>query len=108
FPQTAPLPLQPIRGQVSFAQATAPSKNLKIALCGEGYIAPAAPVSGTDKTQQHSFGATFKLKQTDLEIREEEHRENLQTLTNLLPEIAESFAHQKLNGRVAVRAATPD
>lgn len=108
FPQTAPLPLQPIRGQVSFAQATPASQALKIALCAEGYIAPAAPVSKTEKTQQHSFGATFKLKQMDMEIREEEHQENLATLASLLPQIAESFSHQQLQGRAALRAATPD
>ncbi|HEY8567732.1 bifunctional tRNA (5-methylaminomethyl-2-thiouridine)(34)-methyltransferase MnmD/FAD-dependent 5-carboxymethylaminomethyl-2-thiouridine(34) oxidoreductase MnmC [Microbulbifer sp.] len=108
FPHTAPLPLQPIRGQVSFAEATPPSRALKIALCGEGYIAPAAPTSDTEERQQHSFGATFKLKQTDTEIREEEHRENLETLASLLPEIAESFRNQPLRGRAALRAATPD
>ncbi|QIL88826.1 bifunctional tRNA (5-methylaminomethyl-2-thiouridine)(34)-methyltransferase MnmD/FAD-dependent 5-carboxymethylaminomethyl-2-thiouridine(34) oxidoreductase MnmC [Microbulbifer sp. SH-1] len=108
FPNTAPLPLQPIRGQVSFARATPVSQALNIALCGEGYIAPAAPVSEPDKTPQHSFGATFKLKQTDLEIREEEHQENLATLASLLPQIAESLSHQQLRGRTALRAATPD
>ncbi|MFV8783191.1 bifunctional tRNA (5-methylaminomethyl-2-thiouridine)(34)-methyltransferase MnmD/FAD-dependent 5-carboxymethylaminomethyl-2-thiouridine(34) oxidoreductase MnmC [Microbulbifer sp. SA54] len=105
FPQTAPLPLQPIRGQVSFAAATDNSRALKIALCGEGYIAPA-------HSQQHSFGATFKLKQTATEVRSEEHRENVETLAGLLPEIAGEFATQeasgRLRGRAALRAATPD
>ncbi|WP_226668895.1 bifunctional tRNA (5-methylaminomethyl-2-thiouridine)(34)-methyltransferase MnmD/FAD-dependent 5-carboxymethylaminomethyl-2-thiouridine(34) oxidoreductase MnmC [Microbulbifer aggregans] len=105
FPQTAPLPLQPIRGQVSFAEATEKSRALKLALCGEGYIAPA-------HNQQHSFGATFKLKQTETEIRSEEHLENLDTLAELLPGIAEDFATQNatqgLRGRAALRAATPD
>ncbi|WP_078083946.1 bifunctional tRNA (5-methylaminomethyl-2-thiouridine)(34)-methyltransferase MnmD/FAD-dependent 5-carboxymethylaminomethyl-2-thiouridine(34) oxidoreductase MnmC [Microbulbifer mangrovi] len=105
FPQTAPLPLQPIRGQVSFAQATEASQHLKLALCGEGYIAPAA---ARDGHPSHSFGATFKLKQTDTEIRAEEHRENLHTLASLLPEIAHSFEDQLLSGRAALRAATPD
>lgn len=105
FPQTAPLPLQPIRGQVSFAQATEESRKLKLALCGEGYIAPAAARDGSPR---HSFGATFKLKQTDTELRAEEHRENLHTLASLLPEIAQSFEDQPLEGRAALRAATPD
>ncbi|WGL17477.1 bifunctional tRNA (5-methylaminomethyl-2-thiouridine)(34)-methyltransferase MnmD/FAD-dependent 5-carboxymethylaminomethyl-2-thiouridine(34) oxidoreductase MnmC [Microbulbifer bruguierae] len=105
FEQTTPLPLQPIRGQVSFARATAQSSQLNIALCGEGYIAPAHE---GDQGQQHSFGATFKLKQTDTAIREDEHQENLTTLATLLPEISQSFAAQKLGGRAALRAATPD
>lgn len=105
FPQTAPLPLQPIRGQVSFAAATAESEKLKLALCAEGYIAPAA---GSDGSPSHSFGATFKLKQTDTELRSDEHEENLHTLSTLLPDIADAFRQQSLNGRAALRAATPD
>ena len=105
FAATAPLPLQPIRGQVSFASATEKSQALKLALCGEGYIAPA---HGDSAHLQHSFGATFKLKQTDIEIRTEEHRENLATLAELLPEIARDFDTQTLRGRAALRAATPD
>ena len=71
------------------ASATEKSQALKLALCGEGYIAPA---HGDSAHLQHSFGATFKLKQTDTEIRTEEHRENLATLAELLPEIARDFA----------------
>ena len=105
FPQTAPLPLQPIRGQVSFAETTAESEKLKIALCAEGYIAPA---DDNNESSSHSFGATFKLKQTDTAIRGEEHEENLHTLSSLLPDIADSFCNQPLKGRAALRAATPD
>ena len=105
FPATAPLPLQPIRGQVSFAGATDKSRALKLALCGEGYIAPA---HGEATGARHSFGATFKLKQTDTSVYEQEHQENLETLSALLPEIASDFSQQTLRGRAALRAATPD
>ncbi|WP_299591591.1 bifunctional tRNA (5-methylaminomethyl-2-thiouridine)(34)-methyltransferase MnmD/FAD-dependent 5-carboxymethylaminomethyl-2-thiouridine(34) oxidoreductase MnmC [uncultured Microbulbifer sp.] len=105
FPQSAPLPLRPIRGQVSFAATTEASKKLKLALCGEGYIAPA---DTREEPSSHSFGATFKLKQTDTEIRSEEHEENLHTLASLLPDVADSFRQQSLRGRAALRAATPD
>ncbi|MFA0811768.1 bifunctional tRNA (5-methylaminomethyl-2-thiouridine)(34)-methyltransferase MnmD/FAD-dependent 5-carboxymethylaminomethyl-2-thiouridine(34) oxidoreductase MnmC [Microbulbifer epialgicus] len=99
-PATA-LPLRPIRGQVSRALATEASSNLKMALCGEGYITP-------EYEGRQCFGATFKLKETATELRDSEHRENLQTLAALLPEIAEDFSAQKLSGRAALRAATPD
>ncbi|MBN8430919.1 bifunctional tRNA (5-methylaminomethyl-2-thiouridine)(34)-methyltransferase MnmD/FAD-dependent 5-carboxymethylaminomethyl-2-thiouridine(34) oxidoreductase MnmC [Microbulbifer salipaludis] len=105
FAQTAPLPLQPIRGQVSFAAATDTSQKLKLALCAEGYIAPENPGQGQSS---HSFGATFKLKQTDTDIRAEEHEDNLRTLATLLPDIADEFRSQPLRGRAALRAATPD
>ena len=101
FAATAPLPLQPIRGQVSFAPATNVSRRLKLALCGEGYIAPA-------HHNQHSFGATFKLKQTDTDIRAEEQQENLDTLSELLPGIASDFRQNPMTARAALRAATPD
>ncbi|MCA0901239.1 bifunctional tRNA (5-methylaminomethyl-2-thiouridine)(34)-methyltransferase MnmD/FAD-dependent 5-carboxymethylaminomethyl-2-thiouridine(34) oxidoreductase MnmC [Microbulbifer agarilyticus] len=108
FSQTAPLPLQPIRGQVTFAEATTTSEKLKIALCGEGYIAPSGIRFEREATAQHSFGATFKLKQSATEIRQEEHQENLATLASLLPEFAQEFSSQTLRGRAALRAATPD
>ncbi|MCO1335248.1 bifunctional tRNA (5-methylaminomethyl-2-thiouridine)(34)-methyltransferase MnmD/FAD-dependent 5-carboxymethylaminomethyl-2-thiouridine(34) oxidoreductase MnmC [Microbulbifer sp. OS29] len=101
FAATAPLPLKPIRGQVSKARATEGSSRLKVALCGEGYITPAHCGS-------QSFGATFKLKETATELRDSEHGENLQTLAGLLPQVAEDFADQTLTGRAALRAATPD
>ena len=101
FPQTADLPLRPIRGQVSSAAATEDSQQLKTTLCGEGYIAPA-------HGGNHSFGATFKLKETETDLREEEHRENLETLAEMLPRVAKEFATQPLGGRAALRAATPD
>ncbi|MFD1218080.1 bifunctional tRNA (5-methylaminomethyl-2-thiouridine)(34)-methyltransferase MnmD/FAD-dependent 5-carboxymethylaminomethyl-2-thiouridine(34) oxidoreductase MnmC [Microbulbifer celer] len=105
FARTKPLPLQPIRGQVSFAQATDRSRKLKIALCGEGYIAPA---HRHHHNPQHSFGATFKLKQTDTEVRAEEQQENLDTLRKLLPDIAADFAQNPMTARAALRAATLD
>ncbi|MFD1582694.1 FAD-dependent 5-carboxymethylaminomethyl-2-thiouridine(34) oxidoreductase MnmC, partial [Microbulbifer halophilus] len=101
FPQTAALPLRPIRGQVSGAVATDYSRRLQTALCGEGYLIPGA--SG-----HQSFGASFKLKDTDTALRDREHRENLETLAALLPEMAAEFAAQPLTGRAALRAATPD
>ncbi|MCX2779672.1 bifunctional tRNA (5-methylaminomethyl-2-thiouridine)(34)-methyltransferase MnmD/FAD-dependent 5-carboxymethylaminomethyl-2-thiouridine(34) oxidoreductase MnmC [Microbulbifer thermotolerans] len=101
FLQTAALPLRPIRGQVSSAPADDLSRQLKITLCGEGYIAPA-------HNGRHCFGATFKLKETATDLRAEEHRENLHTLAEMLPPIADAFSTQSISGRAALRAATPD
>ncbi|WP_250463278.1 bifunctional tRNA (5-methylaminomethyl-2-thiouridine)(34)-methyltransferase MnmD/FAD-dependent 5-carboxymethylaminomethyl-2-thiouridine(34) oxidoreductase MnmC [Microbulbifer litoralis] len=101
LPQTSALPLRPIRGQVSGATATAYSGQLKTALCGDGYLTPGAG-------GRHSFGASFKLKETDTELREEEHRDNLDTLAAMVPAVAAGFAGQHLGGRAALRAATPD
>lgn len=101
FAPAAALPLRPIRGQVTRALATEASSKLTVALCGEGYITPAYD-------GRQSFGATFKLKETATDLRDSEHRENLETLSDLLPGIAEEFSTQTLIGRAALRAATPD
>ncbi|SDK30131.1 bifunctional tRNA (5-methylaminomethyl-2-thiouridine)(34)-methyltransferase MnmD/FAD-dependent 5-carboxymethylaminomethyl-2-thiouridine(34) oxidoreductase MnmC [Microbulbifer yueqingensis] len=101
FGETAALPLNPIRGQVSRAAAGEHSRRLAKVLCGEGYLTPAAD-------DWHSFGATFKLRETATETRETEHRENLEMLEAMLPRVAREFAPQHLGGRAAVRAATPD
>ena len=101
FDQTAPLPLRPIRGQVSTARATEKTRTLKRVLCGDGYLTP-------EHSGQQSFGATFKLKDAAVELREQEHEENLATLAGLQEEIAREFDGQLLSGRAAVRAATPD
>nr|WP_281383108.1 FAD-dependent 5-carboxymethylaminomethyl-2-thiouridine(34) oxidoreductase MnmC [Microbulbifer rhizosphaerae] len=101
FAQTSPLPLRPIRGQVSSAAAGQQSQKLETVLCGEGYLAPAFH-------GRHTFGATFKLKETQTELRESEHRENLANLAELLPQIAGEFSTGPMQGRAAVRAATPD
>ncbi|WP_299585933.1 bifunctional tRNA (5-methylaminomethyl-2-thiouridine)(34)-methyltransferase MnmD/FAD-dependent 5-carboxymethylaminomethyl-2-thiouridine(34) oxidoreductase MnmC [uncultured Microbulbifer sp.] len=101
FAPAAVLPLRPIRGQVSRALATEASSQLRIALCGEGYVTPA-------HEGRQSFGATFKLKESATELRESEHRENLQTLSDLLPDLAAEFSTQAFTGRAALRAATPD
>ncbi|WP_308367933.1 MULTISPECIES: FAD-dependent 5-carboxymethylaminomethyl-2-thiouridine(34) oxidoreductase MnmC [unclassified Microbulbifer] len=99
--QTSPLPLRPIRGQVSSAAAGPQSQKLETVLCGEGYLAPAFH-------GRHTYGATFKLKETQSELREAEHQENLANLAELLPQIAGEFSTGPMQGRAAVRAATPD
>lgn len=101
FAPTNPLPLISIRGQVSLASTSVLSQNLRSVLCGDGYIAPA-------HNQQHCFGATYKLKDEQTEIRLLENRQNLDTLAQLLPEVATEFSGMPLHGRASVRAATPD
>ncbi|GAA5525972.1 tRNA 5-methylaminomethyl-2-thiouridine biosynthesis bifunctional protein MnmC [Microbulbifer aestuariivivens] len=101
FSQSSELPLIPIRGQVSIAEATESSSQLRMAVCGDGYVAP--PWRG-----RQSFGATFKLRQTGTDLREVEQRENLEMLAQLMPQAADEFGSQTLSGRAALRAATPD
>lgn len=104
FPQTAALPLKAIRGQITQVSATDRSRQLKAALCGDGYLAPS---DGT----RHCLGATFNLHDAETAITERDQQQNLEQLTQFGPEIANLFADQplgSLGGRVAFRCTTPD
>ncbi len=99
FPQ---LPLKPIRGQVTYLQATPGSQRLQTVICGDGYLPPA--VHG-----QHCLGATFNPRNLDLTLTEEDHRLNLATQRQQLPALADSFSEQRIcGGRAALRCTTPD
>ena len=101
FEQLAPLPLKPIRGQTSQVEPPAGSTPLNTVVCGEGYISP--PLHG-----RYCFGASFKLRDTALDVRDEEHRHNLDILQRALPTLAESLTRQPLQGRVALRCSSAD
>lgn len=101
FDQLAHLPLKPIRGQTSQARQPADSPALKTVVCGEGYISP--PLAG-----HYCFGASFKLGETTLDIREEEHRHNLEILRRALPELAHQLGNTTLAGRTALRCSSAD
>nr|WP_163500929.1 bifunctional tRNA (5-methylaminomethyl-2-thiouridine)(34)-methyltransferase MnmD/FAD-dependent 5-carboxymethylaminomethyl-2-thiouridine(34) oxidoreductase MnmC [Halomonas socia] len=108
FAQTASLPLQPIRGQVSQVAlplgAPAPSR----VICAGGYVPP--PCDG-----RLTFGATFAPHDESDELREADHAVNLAELERTLPgylealrEAGADLAPAQMQGRAAVRAASPD
>ena len=91
----AELPLQPIRGQASWADGV----SVEAAAFG-GY---AIPTRGGVL-----FGATHDRDITDVEVRDEDNVRNLALLAKGLPELAARLAEQPLRARASVRAATPD
>lgn len=104
------LPLKAIRGQITQVPATAESQALRAALCGDGYLAPAA-------TGYHCLGATFNLGETNPEPTARDHRANLEQLSQFGPDIEALFSGEAplleeepeaMKGRVAFRCATPD
>ncbi len=114
FPQCDHLPLKPVRGQVTYLPATEGSRQLKTAICAEGYIAPATQSS-------HCIGATFDVKAPfDARLAQEptksdEHLSNLDKIEGPTPALAEALniqAHRESNhqlqGRAAFRCTTPD
>ncbi|HEY7883731.1 MAG TPA: bifunctional tRNA (5-methylaminomethyl-2-thiouridine)(34)-methyltransferase MnmD/FAD-dependent 5-carboxymethylaminomethyl-2-thiouridine(34) oxidoreductase MnmC [Cellvibrionaceae bacterium] len=99
----AHLPLKPVRGQITYLAANATSEKLRVALCGSGYLAPAA-------AGHHCLGASFNLHETTSAQRHEDHLANMQHLQDFGPALATSFSTTAgdINGRVAFRCTTPD
>jgi tRNA 5-methylaminomethyl-2-thiouridine biosynthesis bifunctional protein len=99
FPQTEWLPLQSLRGQVSYLAETPASRALKTVVCHNGFVTPA--IDGV-----HVAGATFQKEAVgDLSPRAEDHDENLTKLKKNLPDFD---AHEVTGGRAGYRATTPD
>lgn len=90
------LPLQPVRGQASWAPGATPVP----AAAWGGYVLPAP--------DGLLFGATHDRDDDAGDLREADHRRNLETLAAALPELATRLRDVPLEGRASVRAVTPD
>jgi len=98
------LPLQAIRGQTSTLATTADFSALRAALCHRGYISPARKGS-------HCIGATFDLRDSDVQTRPADHRRNLDTLASAVPDWQVALTDiddKQMEGRVGYRCASPD
>jgi tRNA 5-methylaminomethyl-2-thiouridine biosynthesis bifunctional protein len=100
FAQAAWLPLRPVRGQVSLMRQR-PGRNLRIAVCREGYVTPA--LDG-----MHCLGASFNEDLPDRSIRIEDHDANLRRLEAMLPGFASGITPAMLDGRVSFRGMSFD
>lgn len=101
FLQTEWLPLQSLRGQVTYLKPTVESRKLDKIVCHDGYITPA--VDGL-----HYIGATFQKENPGaVETRAEDDAENLEKLNRHLPQLSLSAA-QVAGSRAGYRATTPD
>jgi tRNA 5-methylaminomethyl-2-thiouridine biosynthesis bifunctional protein len=89
-------PVTPVRGQASWARGL----TLERAAAWGGY---AIPMDGGVL-----FGATHDRGRTDTDILDEDHARNLATLAEGLADLAQAAAGLPLEGRAALRAATPD
>ncbi|MGQ7260848.1 bifunctional tRNA (5-methylaminomethyl-2-thiouridine)(34)-methyltransferase MnmD/FAD-dependent 5-carboxymethylaminomethyl-2-thiouridine(34) oxidoreductase MnmC [Vreelandella sp. V005] len=108
FAQTAELPLQSVRGQISEIklpdEVTGPTR----VVCAGGYVAPALDGVLT-------FGASFLPNNATSDVTADDHQRNIEELRQTLPAlVAEleqagiALSPEQLQGRAAVRAASPD
>ena len=102
FTQTNHCEMQSVRGQITLLPATDSSKALKTVICTDGYLSPA-------RQGQHCLGATFSPNDDNTDIRDLDHRSNLNMLKSLAPDWNNTgYDVQALQGRAAIRATTSD
>lgn len=104
FEQSAHLPLEPVRGQITVLPATAESSRLKAVVCTDGYISPM-------RQGRHCAGASFAPEDRGMEVRIRDHEQNLAMLKHLSPPLHRTLgtsSPETLQGRVSLRCATPD
>jgi tRNA 5-methylaminomethyl-2-thiouridine biosynthesis bifunctional protein len=100
FAQADWLPLRWVRGQISLMRQR-PDRNLKIAVCRDGYLTPA-------RDGMHCIGASFNEDLPEPNIRREDHEGNLQRLEAMLPGFGDGMTAEMLGGRVAFRGMSFD
>ena len=83
------LPLQPVRGQVSWDLQQSAQTFPPFPLNGQGHFVPQVPMS---EGKAWFCGSTFSRGNTDLAPRRADHDENLARLQSLLPAVADQLA----------------
>ncbi|MEA2118945.1 bifunctional tRNA (5-methylaminomethyl-2-thiouridine)(34)-methyltransferase MnmD/FAD-dependent 5-carboxymethylaminomethyl-2-thiouridine(34) oxidoreductase MnmC [Halovibrio sp. HP20-50] len=108
FSQTAELPLQSVRGQISELTLPDEVEGPKRVVCAGGYVAPALDGVLT-------FGASFVPNNATTDVTDNDHQRNIDELRQTLPTLIEALEQagielspENLKGRTAVRAASPD
>jgi tRNA 5-methylaminomethyl-2-thiouridine biosynthesis bifunctional protein len=89
-------PVRPVRGQISWVGAVA----APAAAAWGAYIAPTR--------DGFAFGATYDRGETGQDQRAADDARNLAALARRLPALARRLAGAAIEGRAAIRAATPD
>lgn len=99
FPETAWLPVYPVRGQLVRVAPTARSEALRCTVCYGGYLAPG--MEGL-----HVAGSTFQRHRTDTGIDPKDNALILNRLTQTLPDQDAPF--ETADAQAGIRAATHD
>jgi len=105
----ARLGLQAVRGQVSWAPEDDLAQLPAFPIHGDGHLIPNVPM---EHGPSWFCGSTFDRGDTDLAVRDADHRANLERIRRLLPDAAGRLAPQFENARVnawtGVRCAAVD
>jgi tRNA 5-methylaminomethyl-2-thiouridine biosynthesis bifunctional protein len=104
FAPLSELPIRSVGGQITLLPTG--SDTPALSLCHSGYVAP-------DGTGGLCCGASFRVNDSNTDIRDQDHQHNLQQLANHVPALLDpsrlpQLAINQLEGRAAVRCTTPD
>jgi tRNA 5-methylaminomethyl-2-thiouridine biosynthesis bifunctional protein len=103
------LPLQPVRGQVSWAPQPTGQNLPAFPVHGNGHFIPRVPLEGKDAW---FCGSTYERGDADLSERQRDHRTNQSKLSALLPaigaQLAPAFASGAVRAWTGVRCASGD
>jgi tRNA 5-methylaminomethyl-2-thiouridine biosynthesis bifunctional protein len=103
------LPLQPVRGQVSWAPHNAGSTLPSVPVNGNGHLIAHVPLGDA---LAWFCGSTFQRGETDLAPRAADHAYNFERLSSLLPaaanEVSATFAEGLVRAWTGVRCASAD
>ncbi|QGY30023.1 bifunctional tRNA (5-methylaminomethyl-2-thiouridine)(34)-methyltransferase MnmD/FAD-dependent 5-carboxymethylaminomethyl-2-thiouridine(34) oxidoreductase MnmC [Pantoea cypripedii] len=105
IPQSQPLPVYAVAGQVSHVPTNPALGALRCVLCYDGYLTPVSPNYAT-----HCIGASYHRGATDTAYRADDQQENRQRLMNCLPDAGWPAQVDVSRGeaRNGVRCATRD
>ena len=104
FAPLSELPIRSVGGQITLLPAA--SDTPALSLCHTGYVAP-------DGDGSLCCGASFRVNDSNTDIRDQDHRHNLQQLASHVPALLDpsrlpQIVIDQLGGRAAVRCTTPD
>jgi tRNA 5-methylaminomethyl-2-thiouridine biosynthesis bifunctional protein len=103
------LPLQPVRGQVSWGFDRGELRLPPFPVNGNGHFLPGVPLG---RGTAWLCGSTYGRGETDTDEREADHRANFDKLAALLPDVARQLERQFADGSVGawtgVRCASAD
>ncbi|OOE75032.1 bifunctional tRNA (5-methylaminomethyl-2-thiouridine)(34)-methyltransferase MnmD/FAD-dependent 5-carboxymethylaminomethyl-2-thiouridine(34) oxidoreductase MnmC [Salinivibrio sp. ML290] len=102
FSQTQPIPVYPVRGQVSHVPTNTELSKLNTVLCFEGYLTPA------NQGEEHCLGASYRRNNADLAFQAADQLENQQRLTDCIDTEWARAVPLAEEGRVGVRCASRD
>ncbi|HSH88058.1 MAG TPA: bifunctional tRNA (5-methylaminomethyl-2-thiouridine)(34)-methyltransferase MnmD/FAD-dependent 5-carboxymethylaminomethyl-2-thiouridine(34) oxidoreductase MnmC [Methylophilus sp.] len=93
--------LNPVRGQMGMIAGQTAMRDLKMILCGIGYLTPL-------QDGMHAMGATFAHGDLDTRVREEDNASNLNMISNLSPQFNEASSADITYARASMRCGSPD